>query len=170
MRALVLKEIRSFFSSLLGYTVVGVFLLFSGLFLWLFLEDGTFLTVAWRPWTRSWVGAMGDDVPRPCHHDALVCRRTSGRNTGAPLTRPLTEGQVVVAKFWELGGVFGVAPSDGVLCVGGGDARATGLELGHGRGGRVVHRTCGLFRRADRHWVGGVKLHNATVVAFLAGV
>ena len=36
MRALVLKEIRSFFSSLLGYTVVGVFLLFTGLFLWLF--------------------------------------------------------------------------------------------------------------------------------------
>ena len=53
MRALVLKEIRSFFSSLLGYTVVGVFLLFTGLFLWLFPEDGTSLTAAWRPWTHS---------------------------------------------------------------------------------------------------------------------
>ena len=36
MRALVLKEIRSFFSSLMGYTVVAVFLLFTGLFLWIF--------------------------------------------------------------------------------------------------------------------------------------
>ena len=31
-----MKEIRSFFSSLMGYTVVAVFLLFTGLFLWIF--------------------------------------------------------------------------------------------------------------------------------------
>ena len=36
MRSLVLKEIQSFFSSLIGYTVVAVFLLFTSLFLWLF--------------------------------------------------------------------------------------------------------------------------------------
>ena len=36
MKALILKEIQSFFSSLLGYTVVAVFLLFTSLFLWLF--------------------------------------------------------------------------------------------------------------------------------------
>lgn len=36
MTALLLKEIRSFLSSLIGYIVIGVFLLLTGLFLWVF--------------------------------------------------------------------------------------------------------------------------------------
>ncbi|MGB0424797.1 MAG: gliding motility-associated ABC transporter permease subunit GldF, partial [Flavobacteriales bacterium] len=39
MRALYIKEIRSFLSSLIGYVVIGVFLLLVGLFLWIFADD-----------------------------------------------------------------------------------------------------------------------------------
>ena len=100
MRALVLKEIRSFFSSLLGYTVVGVFLLFSGLFLWLFpggwnvLDSGMasldpFFGLA--PWVMMFL------VP------AITMRSFAEEHRAGTLelllTRPLTEGQVVVAKF-----------------------------------------------------------------------
>lgn len=38
MISIYLKEIRSFFSSLIGYLVIGVFLLFIGLFMWVFTE------------------------------------------------------------------------------------------------------------------------------------
>lgn len=36
MRAIFLKEINSFFSSIIGYLVIGVFLMVNGLFLWVF--------------------------------------------------------------------------------------------------------------------------------------
>src|SRR5699024_10453670 len=36
MRAVFLKEINSFFSNLIGYLVIGVFLVVNGLFLWVF--------------------------------------------------------------------------------------------------------------------------------------
>ena len=36
MRALIFKEIRVFFSSLIGYVVIAAFLLLMGLFLWVF--------------------------------------------------------------------------------------------------------------------------------------
>ena len=100
MRALVLKEIRSFFSSLLGYTVVGVFLLFTGLFLWLFpggwnVLDGGMASLdpffGLAPWVMMFL------VP------AITMRSFAEEHRAGTLelllTRPLTEGQVVVAKF-----------------------------------------------------------------------
>ena len=100
MRALVLKEIRSFFSSLLGYTVVGVFLLFTGLFLWLFpggwnVFDGGMASLdpffGLAPWVMMFL------VP------AITMRSFAEEHRAGTLelllTRPLTEGQVVVAKF-----------------------------------------------------------------------
>ena len=100
MRALVLKEIQSFFSSLLGYTVVAVFLLFTSLFLWLFpggwniLDSGMasldpFFAMA--PWVLMFL------IP------AITMRSFAEEHRAGTLelllTRPLTEGQVVTAKF-----------------------------------------------------------------------
>ena len=100
MRALVLKEIQSFFSALLGYTVVAVFLLFSSLFLWLFpggwniLDSGMasldpFFAMA--PWVLMFL------IP------AVTMRSFAEEHRAGTLelllTRPLTEGQVVLAKF-----------------------------------------------------------------------
>ncbi len=39
MKAILIKEFRSFFGSLIGYLVIAIFLLLSGLFLWVFDED-----------------------------------------------------------------------------------------------------------------------------------
>ena len=100
MRALVLKEIRSFFSSLLGYTVVAVFLLFTSLFLWLFpggwnILDGGMATLdpffAMAPWVLMFL------IP------AITMRSFAEEHRAGTLelllTRPLTEGHVVLAKF-----------------------------------------------------------------------
>jgi ABC-2 type transport system permease protein len=81
MRSLVLKEIQSFFSSLIGYTVVAVFLLFTSLFLWLFpggwnvLDSGMaslspFFAMA--PWVLDVLGAS-------CDHE-VVCGGASQRD------------------------------------------------------------------------------------------
>ena len=94
------EEIQSFFSSLLGYTVVAVFLLFSSLFLWLFpggwniLDSGMasldpFFAMA--PWVLMFL------IP------AVTMRSFAEEHRAGTLelllTRPLTEGQVVLAKF-----------------------------------------------------------------------
>ena len=39
MRALILKEVRGFLGSLIGFIVVAVFLLVTGLFLWVFPDN-----------------------------------------------------------------------------------------------------------------------------------
>ena len=165
MRALVLREIQSFFSSLLGYTVVAVFLLFSSLFLWLFpggwniLDSGMasldpFFAVA--PWVLMFL------IP------AVTMRSFAEEHRAGTLelllTRPLTEGQVVLAKFLGAWAVSLAAPDSHLrLCVGGGHAGTTRLELGSWGGVGVVPRIGCVFRGVDRHWHCGVQLHGATV-------
>ena len=39
MKSILFREIQSFFGSLIGYLVIGVFLLLNGLFLWVFQGD-----------------------------------------------------------------------------------------------------------------------------------
>ena len=100
MIALVTKEINSFFNSLIGYVVVIVFLLITGLFMWVFplefnvLDNGyatleTLFTVA--PWVFLFL------VP-------AITMRSFAEETRAGtiellLTKPLTEFQIVFAKF-----------------------------------------------------------------------
>jgi ABC-2 type transport system permease protein len=100
MRALILKEIRGFFSSLIGYVVVLAFLLMVGLFLWVFpgpwnvmsvgiASMDPFFTLA--PWVMIFL------VP------AITMRMfAEERRSGTLellLTRPLLEWQIVLAKF-----------------------------------------------------------------------
>ena len=100
MRALVLKEIRSFFSSLLGYVVVSTFLLLTGLFLWIFpgewnILDGGMATLrpfyAWAPWVLMLL------IP------AVTMRSFAEENKSGTLetlfTRPLSDGDIICAKF-----------------------------------------------------------------------
>ncbi len=100
MKALILKEIRSFFSSLIGYVVISAFLLMLGLFLWVFpgpwniLSSGmatmdSFFTLA--PWVLLFL------VP------AITMRSFSEERRSGTLelllTHPLLEGQIILAKF-----------------------------------------------------------------------
>ncbi len=101
MRALILKEIRGFFSSLIGYVVISAFLLMLGLFLWVFpgpwniLSSGVasmdaFFTLS--PWVLLFL------VP------AITMRSFSEESRSGTLelllTHPLLEGQIVQAKFY----------------------------------------------------------------------
>lgn len=100
MKSLLIKEISQFFSSLTGYIVVIVFLLANGLFLWVFpgemniLDAGyasldTLFTLA--PWIFLFL------IP------AITMRSFSEEkksgNLDLLLTRPLTEMQIVLAKY-----------------------------------------------------------------------
>jgi ABC-2 type transport system permease protein len=101
MRSLLLKEIRGFFSSLLGYVVVAVFLVLTGLFLWIFpgvwniLDNGMatltpFFT--WAPWVLMLL------IPAVTMRSFAEERRTGTLET--LLTRPLSDGRIVHAKFF----------------------------------------------------------------------
>ena len=100
MKALFLKEIRSFLSSLIGYVVMGVFLLITGLFLWVFPGDTNLLDMGFAsldslffvtPWVFIFL------IP------AITMRSFSEeRRTGTIellLTKPLSEWQIVMAKY-----------------------------------------------------------------------
>jgi ABC-2 type transport system permease protein len=110
MKALLLKEIRSFLSSLIGYIVMAIFLLMISLFMWVFpgeyntLESGfanidTLFLIA--PWVFMFL------IP------AITMRSFSEeRRTGTIemlLTRPITDFQIVFAKY--VGGLVLVAIS-----------------------------------------------------------
>ncbi|MGV6860162.1 MAG: gliding motility-associated ABC transporter permease subunit GldF [Putridiphycobacter sp.] len=101
MKALFLKEIRSFLGSIIGYIVMGVFLILNSLFLWVFssganiLEGGTadlvsFFTIAPIIFLIL--------IP------AITMRSFSEeKRTGTIellFTRPLTDMQIILAKYF----------------------------------------------------------------------
>jgi ABC-2 type transport system permease protein len=100
MKALFLKEVRVFLSSLIGYVVMAVFLLITGLFLWVFPGDTNILDMGFAsmdslffvtPWVFIFL------IP------AITMRSFSEeRRTGTIellLTKPLSEWQIVLAKY-----------------------------------------------------------------------
>ncbi|MDP4827836.1 MAG: gliding motility-associated ABC transporter permease subunit GldF [Flavobacteriales bacterium] len=110
MKALLLKEIRSFLSSLIGYIVMAIFLLMISLFMWVFpgeyntLESG-FANIDTQFLIAPWVFMFL--IP------AITMRSFSEeRRTGTIemlLTRPITDFQIVFAKY--VGGLVLVAIS-----------------------------------------------------------
>lgn len=100
MFALLLKEINSFLNSLIGYIVIAVFLLTIGLFMWIFpgelnVIDSGYANIDSLFSITPWVYMLL--VP------AVTMRLFSEeKKTGTIellLTRPLTEMQVVMAKY-----------------------------------------------------------------------
>ena len=106
MRSLFIKEISSFFSSLTGYLVIGVFLLLNSLFMWIVpgqfnVLDNGYATLdslfSISPWVFLFL------VP------AITMRMISEEKRTGTLdllyTRPVTELQIILAKFlasWAL--------------------------------------------------------------------
>lgn len=98
MVALVLKEIRGFLGSLIGHIVIAVFLLLTGLFLWVFpnnILDSGYADLAPLFFIAPWVFLFL--VP------AVTMRSFSEeKRTGTIeflLTKPLSEFQIVLAKY-----------------------------------------------------------------------
>lgn len=100
MKALLLREIKSFFGSPAGYLVIAIFLLLNGLFLWVFEGDfnilnsgfadlGPFFTFA--PWVLIFL------IP------AVTMRSLSDERRQGTLelllTKPLSVWQIVIGKF-----------------------------------------------------------------------
>jgi len=100
MKAILLREIQSFFGSLIGYLVIAVFLLLNGLFLWVFKGDfnildnsfadlTSFFTLA--PWVLIFL------IP------AVTMRSFSDEKKQGTLelllTKPLSVWQIVGGKF-----------------------------------------------------------------------
>lgn len=105
MRVLLLKEIQGFFSSLIGYIVIIVFLVTNSLFLWVFpgnlnVLDGGFATLdsffTMAPWVFLFL------VP------AVTMRLFSEEKRAGTLefllTKPLSDLQLILAKY--LGGLI----------------------------------------------------------------
>ncbi len=106
MRSLFVKEISSFFSSLTGYLVIGVFLLLNSLFMWIVpgqfnVVDNGYATLdalfSISPWVFLFL------VP------AITMRMISEEKRSGTLdllyTRPVNELQIILAKFlasWTL--------------------------------------------------------------------
>lgn len=104
MLTLYIKEIRSFLSSLIGYVVIGVFITLIGIFMWLIPSESTGTNVLENgfanidalfilaPWVYLFL------IP------AITMRTFSEeKKTGTIellLTRPLTDLQIVLAKYF----------------------------------------------------------------------
>lgn len=98
MRALVGKEIRGFLGTLIGHIVVTVFLLLTGLFLWVFpgnILDSGYADLdplfSMAPWVLLFL------VPAVTMRSFSEERRTG--TIELLLTRPITELRIVLAKY-----------------------------------------------------------------------
>ena len=100
MYALFRKEISSFLSSLIGITVVVVFLLITGLFLWVFKSDFNILSYGYAsldslfvlaPWVFLFL------VPSVTMRSFAEERRTG--TIEMILTKPLSDWQIIGAKY-----------------------------------------------------------------------
>lgn len=98
MVALILKEVRGFLGSLIGHIVIAVFLLLTGLFLWVFPDNildsgyadlGPLFFIA--PWVFLFL------VPAVTMRSFSEEKRTG--TIEVLLTKPLTELQIVLAKY-----------------------------------------------------------------------
>ncbi|MBL7951569.1 MAG: gliding motility-associated ABC transporter permease subunit GldF [Flavobacteriales bacterium] len=98
MRVLIFKEVRGFLGSLIGQVVVVVFLLLTGLFLWVFpnnILDTGYADLAPLFFIAPWVFLFL--VPAVTMRSFSEERRTG--TIELLLTKPLTEMQLVLAKY-----------------------------------------------------------------------
>ncbi len=110
MRSLYLKEITGFFSSITGYIVVIVFLVVNGLFIWVFPGEMNVLDAGYAsldtlfiiaPWVFLFL------IP------AITMRSFAEEKKSGNLdllrTRPLSEFQIILAKYFAGISVAGIA-------------------------------------------------------------
>ncbi|MBW2961081.1 gliding motility-associated ABC transporter permease subunit GldF [Mesonia aestuariivivens] len=100
MKAILLKEINSFFSSTMGYLVIGIFLLINGLFVWVFQGDFNILDFGFASLTpffhlAPWIFIFL--IP------AITMRSFSEEIKQGTLelllTKPITQNQLIAGKY-----------------------------------------------------------------------
>lgn len=100
MFALLLKEIKSFLSSLIGYIAIAVFLIITGLFLWVFpgdfnILDGAYAEMASLFMIAPWVFMFL--IPAITMRSFAEEKRTG--TIELLYTRPISDLQIVMAKL-----------------------------------------------------------------------
>ncbi len=100
MLSLLKKEIRGFFSSLTGYIVIVMFLAITSLFLWVFpgemnILDGGYATLEPLFFIAPWVFLF----LVPAITMRMFAEESKAGTLDLLLTRPLTEMQVILAKY-----------------------------------------------------------------------
>ncbi|MCX7728936.1 MAG: gliding motility-associated ABC transporter permease subunit GldF [Bacteroidia bacterium] len=104
MNALFLKEVKSYFNSLTGFLVILVFLLITGLFLWVFPNEATgtnildngFATLESLFYIAPWVLL----ILIPAVSMKLFSEENKAGTIELLLTKPLTELEIVLAKYF----------------------------------------------------------------------
>jgi ABC-2 type transport system permease protein len=100
MYAIFLKEINAFFSSLIGYISVGVFLLTIGLFLWVFPESNI-LDYGFA--TLEQLFAMGPNIFLlliPAITMRSFAEETQSGTIELLATRPVSDIAIILGKYW----------------------------------------------------------------------
>lgn len=98
MYALLVKEIRSFLSSLIGYVVITVFLLLMGLFMWVFpgnVFEGGFANLEVLFWNAPYIFMFL--IPAICMRSFSEEKRSG--TIELLFTRPITDFQIILAKY-----------------------------------------------------------------------
>jgi ABC-2 type transport system permease protein len=101
MLALLKKEINSFLNSLIGYVVIGVFLLLIGLFMWIFpgemnVMDYGFATLETLFFVTPWIFMFL--IPAITMRSFAEEKRTG--TLELLLTRPISDMNIVLAKYF----------------------------------------------------------------------
>lgn len=101
MLALLKKEIGNFFSSLIGYIVIVVFLIITGLFLWVFPNETNILDFGYAQIDGLFIIApfVFLFLIPAITMKSFADERKSG-TIEMLLTKPLSDSKIIMAKFW----------------------------------------------------------------------
>ena len=172
MLTILKKEFNSFFASLIAYLVIGVFLLINGLFLWVFNDDFNILNAGFAdlnnffylaPWVLLFL------VP------AITMRIFADEFQSGTIeilkTRPLTNSQIVLGKFFAALLLITIAIIPTFVYVY--SINQLGNPLGNIDYGSTIGSYLGLLLLASSYASIGVftsSISKNQIVAFLLGV
>jgi len=172
MIALYKKELRLFFSSLIGYIVIGIYLILSGLFLWIFNTEMNILNsgfanldglFALAPWVFLFL------VP------AVTMRMISEESKTGTLelliTHPIGNTNIIVAKFLAAFTLVVISLLPSLLYYH--TVYNLGDPIGNIDGGATLGAYLGLLFLASIYVAIGIfssSLTNSQIVAFILGM
>lgn len=172
MISILKKEFNSFFASPIAYLVIGVFLLISGLFLWVFKDDFNILNAGFAdinpffylaPWLFLFL------IP------AITMKSFADEFNNGTIellkTKPITNWQIVMGKFWAslLLVIFAIIPTFTYVYT----ISELGNPIGNIDFGSIIGSYIGLLFLAATYTAVGLftsTLSKNQIVAFILGV
>jgi ABC-2 type transport system permease protein len=100
MKAIFFKEINSFFGSLTGYIVVGVFLIFSGLIMWVINSTSTFEFSYANMDSFFYMAPLLFVFLIPAITMRSFSEESQQKTLELMFSKPVSERQIILGKFW----------------------------------------------------------------------